>query len=163
MKEKYGGCQAWEWKEGHILKRLVDLGIEEFDPEDATKKPRRKSKKSISKQQQRSTTGKQQSWADPNAPFPYEEDGRTITAEQENYILETYCKPEPDSPIPDAIMQGVMEHPPNALSTGGSPDKDAGESQSERVAKHACEQLLAKRGDQLYVAFPMDGNHHQMS
>ncbi|KAI1774707.1 hypothetical protein F4818DRAFT_70479 [Hypoxylon cercidicola] len=152
MKEKYGGCQAWDWKEGHVVKRLIDLGIEEFDPEDVTKKPRRKSKKAMSKQR---PAGKQ--WAAPNGTLPYEEEGRTISAEQEKYILEHYCKPEPDCSNLDA-MQGIMEHP-NSLSTKGSPEKDAGENQSERVAKQACEQLLAKRGDHIYGTLPMDGSH----
>ncbi|KAI1392775.1 uncharacterized protein F4822DRAFT_140418 [Hypoxylon trugodes] len=151
MKEKYGGCQAWEWKEGHILKRLIDLGIEEFDPEDVTKKPRRKSKKAMSKR----PTGKQ-SWANPTVTLPYE-DGREISSEQENYILENYCKPDPESPDPDA-MNGIMEHP-NTLPTRGSTERDPGESRSERVAKQACEQLLSKRSDHVYGALPM-GEHH---
>lgn len=148
MKDKYGGCQAWEWKEGHIAKRMVELGLEEFDPEDVTKKPRRKSKKAMNKHR---PTGKQQQWAAPNANGPYEEHIYTLTAEQENQIWTQYCKPEPDSPNSDAF-QGVMEHPNSTLSTRASPDhKDAGENQSERVAKQACEQLLAK-SDHIYGA-----------
>ncbi|KAI0384152.1 hypothetical protein F5Y04DRAFT_278155 [Hypomontagnella monticulosa] len=151
MKEKYGGCQAWEWKEGHILKRLVDLGIEEFDPEDVTKKPRRKSKKTMGK---RTTT--KQPWVAPSVSLPYE-DGHTITSEQENYILEHYCKPDPDSPDPDA-MHGVVEHP-NSLSARGSIDRDPGENRSERVAKQACEQLLSRREDHVYGKLPMGDGH----
>ncbi|KAI1378690.1 hypothetical protein F4677DRAFT_453382 [Hypoxylon crocopeplum] len=142
MKEKYGGCQAWEWKDGHILKRLVDLGLEEFDPEDVTKKPRRKSKKAMSKR----PVGKQ-SWPPPTVTLPYEEDNRTISSEQENYILERYCKPDPEFLDPDA-MHGVVEHP-NPLSTRGSTEKDSTETQSERVAKQACDQLLSK-SDHIY-------------
>lgn len=154
MKEKYGGCQAWEWKEGHILKRLVDLGIEEFDPEDVTKKPRRKSKKATSK---RSST---KSWASPSSSLPYEEDNRTIStisSEQENYILEHYCKPDPESSDPD-VMNGVLEHP-NTLPPKGSADGDPGESRSERVAKQACEQILSRRDDHVYGAVPMVDSH----
>ncbi|KAI1766699.1 hypothetical protein GGR53DRAFT_518916 [Hypoxylon sp. FL1150] len=144
MKEKYGGCQAWEWKEAHIAKRMVELGLEEFDPEDVTKKPRRKSKKAMNKHR---PTGKQQQWGAPNATLPYEDTVYTLTTEQENYIISQYCKPEPDSPNLEAL-QGVLEHP----SARGSPDhKYAGENQSERVAKQACEQLLAK-GDHIYGA-----------
>ncbi|KAI0103565.1 hypothetical protein F4814DRAFT_442705 [Daldinia grandis] len=124
MKEKYGGCQAWEWKEGHILKRLVDLGIEEFDPEDVTKKPRRKSKKAMSK---RPNT---KSWATTGTALPYEEDNRTIStisSEQENYILEHYCKPDPESSDPDAmngaceqILSGRAGHAYGAVPMGDS-------------------------------------------
>ncbi|KAI1205383.1 uncharacterized protein F4807DRAFT_464672 [Annulohypoxylon truncatum] len=151
MKEKYGGCQAWEWKDGHILKRLMELGIEEFDPEDITKKPRRKPKKAMSKR-----PGSKQPWVAPNMPL-YSEDGRIISSEQENYILENYCKPDPDSPDPNA-MQGVMEHP-NPLPSRGSIDRDPGESRSERVAKQACEQLLSKGGNHVYGALPVVDSH----
>ncbi|KAI0178826.1 hypothetical protein GGR52DRAFT_578982 [Hypoxylon sp. FL1284] len=152
MKEKYGGCQAWEWKEGHILKRLVDLGIEEFDPEDVTKKPRRKSRKVPTKQR---PTGNKQAWAvaPNNMSLPYEEDARTFSSEQENYIMEHYCKPEPDYIVPDAI-QGVAEHPYAPMAALGSPDKDSWEHQSERVAKHECEKLLAES------ALSMDSGYH---
>ncbi|KAL7620346.1 hypothetical protein AAE478_009340 [Parahypoxylon ruwenzoriense] len=154
MKEKYGGCQAWEWKEGHILKRLVELGLEEFDPDDV-KKPRRKKR----------TTGKRpsdkQPWTNPGAPFPCEEDARTVTSEQEKYILEHYCKPDTESPDPD-VMLGVVEHP-HSLSNRGSIDRELMESRSGRVAKQTCEQLLAKGNDQIYGALSMDENHHRMS
>ncbi|OTA99401.1 hypothetical protein M426DRAFT_27551 [Hypoxylon sp. CI-4A] len=149
MKEKYGGCQAWEWKEGHILKRLVDLGVEEFDPEDVTKKPRRKKKmmkRGISKQQ----------WTTPSINLPFDEDGRTISSEQENYILDHYCKADPDSD-PDA-MHGMMEHS-NFMLPRGSMERDAGESRSERVAKQACDQLLSKN-EHIYGAIPMGDNRH---
>ncbi|KAI2472525.1 hypothetical protein F4781DRAFT_444915 [Annulohypoxylon bovei var. microspora] len=152
MKEKYGGCQAWEWKDGHILKRLMELGIEEFDPEDVTKKPRRKTRKAMNR---RSTS--KQSWVAPNIPLSYGEDGRLISSEQENYILENYCKPDPDSPDPNA-MHGVMEHP-NPLPSRGSIDRDPGESRSERVAKQACEQLLSKSGNHVYGALPVADSH----
>ncbi|KAK6949434.1 hypothetical protein Daesc_009513 [Daldinia eschscholtzii] len=156
MKEKYGGCQAWEWKEGHILKRLIDLGIEEFDPEDVTKKPRRKSKKAMAK---RSNT---KSWGVPGTTsLPYEDDTRTIStisSEQENYILEHYCKPDPESSDPDA-MNGVLEHP-NPLPPKGTANEDPGESRSERVAKQACEQILSRRDDHhVYGAVPMVDSH----
>ncbi|KAI8959696.1 hypothetical protein F5Y11DRAFT_297028 [Daldinia sp. FL1419] len=147
MKEKYGGCQAWEWKEGHILKRLIDLGIEEFDPEDVTKKPRRKSRKATNKR------ANPKSWNTPGATLPYEEDSRTIStisSEQENYILEHYCKPDPEPQDP-AAMHGVLEHPISSpLPPKGSADGDPGESRSERVAKQACEQILSRRDDRVY-------------
>ncbi|OTA82921.1 hypothetical protein M434DRAFT_188481 [Hypoxylon sp. CO27-5] len=153
MKEKYGGCQAWDWKEGHILKRLMDLGIEEFDPEDVTKKPRRKSKKAMNKR----LTGKQP-WVAPNVGLPYEEEGRSISSEQENYILENYCKPDPDFEDPDA-MNGIVEHP-NPIPPRASTERDPGESRSERVAKQACEQLLSKGGNHVYGPLPVGDNHH---
>ncbi|KAI2604693.1 hypothetical protein GGR54DRAFT_450614 [Hypoxylon sp. NC1633] len=144
MKEKFGGCQAWEWKEGHIRKRLVELGFEELDHEDITKKPRRKSKKAMARR-----SAKQQSWGHSAVTLsPYEEDNHTLTSEQENYILEHYCKPDPPIPNADA-MHGIMDHSNTVPATGGT-ERDIGESQSERVAKQACDQLLSKRSDHLY-------------
>ncbi|KAI1099951.1 hypothetical protein F4804DRAFT_345113 [Jackrogersella minutella] len=145
MKEKYGGCQAWDWKEGHILKRLIDLGIEEFDPEDVTKKPRRKSKKAMKRSLAK------QPWVAPNVGIPFDEDARTISSEQEKYILENYCKPDPDTPDPNA-MNGVMERPSPLPARVAGVDRDPGESRSERMAKQACEQLISNGGNHVYGA-----------
>ncbi|KAI1448676.1 hypothetical protein F5Y02DRAFT_277885 [Annulohypoxylon stygium] len=151
MKEKYGGCQAWEWKEGHILKRMVELGIEEFDPEDVSKKPRRKMRKVTNKR-----SSKDQPWGTPNMPL-YPEHDQIISSEQENYILANYCKLDPGSPDPNA-MHGVIEHP-NPVSSRGSIERDPGESRSERVAKQACDQLLSKGGNHVYGALPLVDSH----
>ncbi|KAI1081921.1 hypothetical protein F5B20DRAFT_38540 [Whalleya microplaca] len=147
MKE-YGGCQAWEWKDGHIVKRLVELGIEEFDPKDITKKPRR-NKNAARKQ---STGGP---WAASSMPFAYQDPAHTVTSEQEDLILEQYCKAEPDTPEPNPI---ITEN--NNSQSRRSHERGSGESQSERVAKQACEQLLAKRSDQIYGNLPMGNEHH---
>ncbi|KAH9993280.1 hypothetical protein F4779DRAFT_631890 [Xylariaceae sp. FL0662B] len=147
MKE-FGGCQAWEWKEGHIVKRLVELGIEEFDPKDVSKKPRRQ--KNAARKQ--STSGP---WTASSMPFPYQEQAHTVTSEQEDFLLEQYCKPDPDTPEPDPMVTGNL-----AAQSGRSNERSHGEAQSERVAKQACEQMLAKRGDQLYGNLPMGGDHH---
>lgn len=185
MKEKYGGCQAWEWKEGHILKRLIDLGVEEFDPEDVTKKPRRKSKKAMTStststtntnKRPSSSSGNKPSWV---APMPFEDHHRAISSEQENYILENFCKAEPEYADPNAAaMQGIMEQQQQQQqyhhAVRGSVDMGGGREgagmQSERVAKQACDQMLLQQqqrrggshpGNNMYDALATMGDGHR--
>ena len=40
MKE-LGGCRAWDFSDLHISKRMVELGLEEYDPEEPSKRVRR--------------------------------------------------------------------------------------------------------------------------
>ncbi|KAH9892946.1 hypothetical protein F4778DRAFT_301312 [Xylariomycetidae sp. FL2044] len=135
MKE-YGGCQVWDWKESNVAKRLVELGIDEFDPEDATKKPRRQRKNAVRKH---SMSGP---WVSTHMHIPYEDDIRTVSSEQEKYFLELdFCKQEAESPGSD-LMDGISEHPtPSRISA----DRDTGDNQSARVAKQVCDQVLGRR------------------
>ncbi|KAI1115742.1 hypothetical protein F5Y14DRAFT_113297 [Nemania sp. NC0429] len=46
MKEK-GGRRVWDWNDGNIAKRLVQLGVDEIDNRDQVKKARRKHKSTV--------------------------------------------------------------------------------------------------------------------
>ncbi|CAJ2500332.1 Uu.00g031850.m01.CDS01 [Anthostomella pinea] len=159
MKE-YGGCQAWDWKDGHVVKRLVELGIDEFDSEEPAKKPRRQRKNAIRKQ------SPSRPWAasmNSQHHMPHYNDGsdiHTVTAEQEKYLLEQFCKPEHETPEPEPMHHGMEDAPLMDHQNAGA-ERERGEDQSARVAKQACEQMLPKRSDhQMYTSIA-PGHHHQ--
>ncbi|KAI0452540.1 hypothetical protein F5B21DRAFT_516034 [Xylaria acuta] len=142
MKEK-GGRRVWDWNEGSIAKRLVQMGVDEIDNRDPVKKTRRKRKSIV----------RQKSGGEPwvgCVNIQYNSEPRELTAEENELLLEAFCKPEPDPPRPD-----VAEHP--VTSTTES-DRDSGEEQSARVAKQACDQMLAGQGEHLY-----NGHNQYMS
>ncbi|KAI1500256.1 hypothetical protein F5X99DRAFT_419364 [Biscogniauxia marginata] len=149
LMKDFGGCEAWEWKEGHIAKRLVELGYDEFDPQEPTKKPRRPRKKPMRNQSSGPT------WDTSLNNIPYEYDTRTVTSEQEAY-LEQFCKPEPESPRPE-VAQRISEH------TGIDNKRDPSNNQSARVAKQACQQMLAHTNEQLYGSISQGGGNQHMS
>ncbi|KAI1355444.1 hypothetical protein F5Y01DRAFT_302001 [Xylaria sp. FL0043] len=134
MREK-GGRRVWDWNDGSIAKRLVQMGVDEIDQRDPVKRTRRK----------RKSTVRQKSGGEPwvgCVNIQYNPEPRQLTAEENELLLEAFCKTEPDSPQPE----GVPEHP----TTDGN--KDSSESQSARVAKQACDQMLSERGEHLYNA-----------
>ncbi|KAI0474714.1 hypothetical protein F4859DRAFT_504548 [Xylaria cf. heliscus] len=142
MKEK-GGRRAWDWNEGSIAKRLVQMGVDEIDDRDPVKKTRRK----------RKSTVRQKSGGEPwvgCVNIQYNSEPRELTAEENELLLEVFCKPEPESPQP-----GAVEHPviPNTNS-----DRDSNENPSARVAKQACDQMLARQGEHIY-----NGHNQYMS
>lgn len=140
MKEKKG-CRVWDWKPEHIAKRLSELGEEEYDPDLKPKKIRRR-RKEIQREK-----GQPNLWAEPSPPSAvYDERGlslqtrNNLSPEEEERLLEAFFEPEKESP----------EENPDAMDLSGPyPDSRRASAQqdhhSERVAKHACDQMIAQQ------------------
>ncbi|KAI0473685.1 hypothetical protein GGR56DRAFT_545349 [Xylariaceae sp. FL0804] len=150
MKE-YGGCRVWDWKEGHIAKRLVELGFDEFDADEANKKLRRQRKAAMRK----SSDGGEQQQRAPGMGGP-----PTVTSDQENYIMEQYCKPERESPEPGGAMEGLPELPP-LRGPSDQQQQESAQDQSSRVAKQACDSILAKTPGHMYGSVAPVGSYHR--
>ncbi|KAI3319681.1 hypothetical protein HD806DRAFT_525346 [Xylariaceae sp. AK1471] len=146
MKEK-GGRRVWDWNDGSIAKRLVEMGVDELDRRDPVKKVRRKRKSTA-----QSKSGGEAWTACVN--IQYNNDPRELTAEENDLLLEAFCKTEPESPTHDH-MEDITEPPSTSRASAA---RDSGESQSARVAKQACNQMLARQGEQLY-----NGHNRYMS
>ncbi|KAI0912867.1 hypothetical protein F4823DRAFT_139328 [Ustulina deusta] len=135
MKEK-GGRRVWDWNEGSIAKRLVQMGVDEIDQRDPIKRTRRK----------RKSTARQKSGGEPwvgCVNLQYNAEPRQLTVEESELLLEAFCTTEPESPQ----LEDVTEHPATSCTDD---DKNFSESQSARVAKQACDQMLSGRGERLY-------------
>ncbi|KAF2969018.1 hypothetical protein GQX73_g4542 [Xylaria multiplex] len=134
MKEK-GGRYVWDWNEGSIAKRLVQMGVDEIDQRDPIKRTRRK----------RKSTVRQKSGGEPwvgCVNIQYNSEPRQLTVDENELLLEAFCKQEPESPQND-----IPEHP---ISSNIDSDRDSSESQSARVAKQACDQMLSGRDEHIY-------------
>ncbi|KAI0444857.1 hypothetical protein F4803DRAFT_548685 [Xylaria telfairii] len=134
MKEK-GGRRVWDWNEGSIAKRLVQMGVDEIDDRDPIRKTRRK----------RKSTVRQKSGGEPwvgCVNIQYNNEPRELTVEENEILLEAFCKQEINSPQPE-----ITEHPVTPNTDDG---RSSGENQSARVAKQACDQMLARQGEHLY-------------
>ncbi|TGJ88314.1 hypothetical protein E0Z10_g496 [Xylaria hypoxylon] len=134
MKEK-GGRHVWDWNDGSIAKRLVQMGVDEIDQRDPIKRTRRK----------RKSTVRQKSGGEPwvgCVNIQYNSEPRQLTAEENDLLLDEFCKQDPES-----LQDDITEHPATSDIDG---DRDSGESQSARVAKQACDQMLARRGEHMY-------------
>ncbi|KAI5922115.1 hypothetical protein F4810DRAFT_307107 [Camillea tinctor] len=147
LMKDFGGCEAWEWKECHLAKRLVELGYDEFDPQESTKKPRRQRRKTM--RSQPSAT-----WDQSMNSLAYEENGQPVTAEQEDYLFHQFCKPDPDAAGRESV-QNISDHASIGIK------RNSNDNQSARVAKQACQQMLAGSSDQLYSSMPPSGGNHQ--
>lgn len=141
MKEK-GGCRAWDWKMEHIAKRLVELGEEEFDPEMKPKKTRRR-RKELQRQRQQPNL-----WNQPSPPSAYyDQQGLStatrneLTAEEQERIFSSLFIEEQESQDVDAM--DTLEPVPD--SRRSSTQRELNQAHSERVAKQACEQLIAQQ------------------
>ncbi|KAI0506940.1 hypothetical protein F5B22DRAFT_429157 [Xylaria bambusicola] len=135
MKEK-GGRRVWDWNDGSIAKRLVQMGVDEIDQRDPIKRTRRK----------RKSTVRQKSGGEPwvgCVNIQYNPEPRQLSVEEDEMLLEAFCKTEPESPRPEH----VPEHRATSC-TGG--DKDTDDDPSARVAKQACDQMLSERGERFY-------------
>ncbi|KAI1368364.1 hypothetical protein F5Y08DRAFT_296498 [Xylaria arbuscula] len=135
MKEK-GGRRVWDWNDGSIAKRLVQMGVDEIDHRDPVKRTRRK----------RKSTVRQKSGGEPwvgCVNLQYNPEPRQLTIEENELLLEAFCKTEPESPRQEDILD---------LQTTPCIDgaKESSESQSARVAKQACNQMLSGRSERLY-------------
>ncbi|KAH8195161.1 hypothetical protein TruAng_010667 [Truncatella angustata] len=145
MKEK-GGCRYWEWKPEHIAKRLAELGEEEFDPETKPKTIRRRRKET-----QRQRTQQPNLWNQPSPPSAmYDGHGLStetrinLTAEQEEQLFRNLFEPEPESPVPENTEISESTPPSRRVST----HQELNQAQSERVAKQACDKMIAKQQQQ---------------
>ncbi|RWA15005.1 hypothetical protein EKO27_g1 [Xylaria grammica] len=134
MKEK-GGRHVWDWNDGSIAKRLVQLGVDEIDHQDPIKRTRRK----------RKSTVRQKSGGEPwvgCVNIQYNSEPRQLSADEDELLLDAFCKQEPESSQGD-----ITEHLAPSDIDG---DRDSGESQSARVAKQACDQMLSGQGEHMY-------------
>lgn len=163
MKE-YGGCRAWEFSDVHVAKRLVELGLEEYDPEEPSKRVRRARKPSA-----RRTTSVGGPWNHPGGYHhqPHPQPIRTLTTEQEDHLIEQFCKPEPETPPPesadDHMMTGDDRHhhqqQENDAAARAAAENDPGRADSARVAKRACQQMFNKSTNPIYGAISSENRH----
>ena len=171
MKE-HGGCRAWDFGDQHIQKRAVELGLEEYDEGEPSKRVRRVRKQTT--RRAAASNNDDDPWAhNHNNHNGYANAGtiRTLTAEQEEAILRHFpCKPEPESPEPSLMMP-----PPG--SNAGSPHQQQQQQQlqggdaasaerdqqahadSARVARRACEQVFSKAGGPIYPGLSNNSRH----
>ncbi|KAI1436802.1 hypothetical protein GGR50DRAFT_171037 [Xylaria sp. CBS 124048] len=134
MKEK-GGRRVWDWNDGSIAKRLVQMGIDEIDHQDPIKRSRRKRKSTVIPK-----SGGEPWVGCVNIPF---NEPRELTREENELLLEAYCKTEAES-SEQSRSDDTAEY--QSAPTSGS----LSEKQSARVAKQACDQYLAGQTESLY-------------
>ncbi|KAI1172467.1 hypothetical protein F4777DRAFT_511460 [Nemania sp. FL0916] len=134
MKEK-GGRRVWDWNDGSIAKRLVQMGVDEIDDRDATKITRRK----------RKSTVRQKSGGEPwvgCVNIQYSNELRELTAEEDEMLVQAFCKPEPDTD------QDMLDQPASSSANMGNTENYQG--RSARVAKQACDEMIAEQNENLY-------------
>ncbi|KAI0873796.1 hypothetical protein GGS24DRAFT_501381 [Hypoxylon argillaceum] len=155
MKEK-GGRRVWDWNDGSIAKRLVQMGVDEIDDRDPVKRTRRK----------RKSTVRQKSGGEPwvgCVNIQYNSEPRELTADENEALLDAFCKPEPrSSPMPSEHHHHHHHHDAAAAAAAAevvvvaaaacapADGRGSGENQSARVAKQACDQMIASQGEHLY-------------
>ncbi|RYP13417.1 hypothetical protein DL767_010775 [Monosporascus sp. MG133] len=158
MKE-HGGCRAWDFNDGHVAKRILELGLEEYDPEEPSKRVHRRVRKQATRRS--SADGPWGSTATRASPqgFGHEEGLRTLTHEQEEHLIQQFCKPETKTPEPD-MMTDVARVPSSSHDDANrAAGRNPGQVDSARVAKRACEQLFAKNGNAIYGNLPSEDRH----
>ncbi|KAH9903872.1 hypothetical protein F4778DRAFT_735852 [Xylariomycetidae sp. FL2044] len=107
MKE-HGGCQAWDWREDHIAKRLSELYIERFGKSNHHTNARRQNKSNTRKSSSRRKVSV--------LNLACQDDIPSATSQQEEDLLEQSCKREHETPEP-YLMGGAMKRP---LSVGAT-------------------------------------------
>ncbi|EMR70411.1 hypothetical protein UCREL1_2555 [Eutypa lata UCREL1] len=162
MKE-HGGCRAWDFSDLHISKRMVELGLEEYDPEEPSKRVRRARKPTARRTTSVAwSTGYHQHQQHQQQQHP---PVRTLTLEQEEHLLQQFCKPDPETPPPaaepiDELMAGNGDSPHHSNQNDDATIKgDPGRADSARVAKRACEQMFNKSGNPIYGALSGENRH----
>lgn len=98
MKEK-GGRRVWDWNDGNIAKRLVQLGVDEIDNRDSIK-TRRKHKSTV----------RQKAGGEPwvgCVNIQYSDEPRELTTEEDELLLQAFCKTEPERPQPELVQSGT--------------------------------------------------------
>lgn len=158
--KKLGGCRVWEWKDFNIIKRMAELGMEEFNAEGDGKKARKSRQKAQHRQSEANL------WPPPPNAM-YDEEGSsmqtqaTLTSEDEDQLFQNFFKIEAESPGPD-LMQGISDEEPPLPHA--SADRDMNQSHGERVARNACDQMIAlhqRNNNQFFSRHPMSGDPNQ--
>ena len=152
---KHGGMRRYTWKPVHIAKKLVDLGVDEFDPETKGKKPKCRPK-SASRRQTQATTPNlydpsllQQpstSYAPPQE-MEYAQPQRMSPEDLEIMFQSFHCDDSEDSPEPESVVgsaAGPSFYPAErreslAHSDSGIENDDCYSSQ---MAQQHCPQFL---------------------
>ena len=156
MKE-FGGCRAWDFGDLHIAQRMLELGLEEFDPQEPSKRVRKKQK---SGPRRGPAVGGH--WN--NQQQPYGAGGnnnnsgaRPLTNEQEERLIQMFCKPENETPEPEEGAE-----PSSQLDSDGvaKAERDPGRADSARVAKRACAQMFSRPdSNPVYGNLPCESRH----
>ncbi|KAI1844544.1 hypothetical protein JX266_009217 [Neoarthrinium moseri] len=164
MKERNNGSMAWDWKPPHIIKRLVELGEEEYDPEGNGEKGR-KSRKKKQSQRTQAITWNPTPGSEANVLYDDEAMRRraraSLSVEEADMLFNNVWQPEMEPEEPDLMQisepESSMRHP--------SAEQDMNQAHSERVAKQACQQLMAKqhRDTSSFYGSPFPERDHHMS
>ncbi|KAK6074166.1 hypothetical protein SCUP515_06556 [Seiridium cupressi] len=157
MKEK-GGCRAWNWRPEQVATRLVELGEEESH---VSTKITRKRREELLRQRQNPNL-----WAQPSPPSAlYDEQGLSVqtrgnlSAEEEEQLFTRLFVPESESETSDPDLMDTTESDPASGRT--NVQRGLSEAHSGRVAKQACEQLLAQQHQASpYYNHQYSGQHH---
>ncbi|RYO78470.1 hypothetical protein DL762_008682 [Monosporascus cannonballus] len=163
MKE-HGGCRAWDFNDGHVAKRVLELGLEEYDAEEPSKRVHRRTRKQATRRASAggpwdTTITTNTTTTASSQEFGYEEGLRTLTDEQEEHLIHMFCKSETKTPEPD-MMTDVASVPPSSHDDANrGAERDPGQVDSARVAKRACEQLFAKNVSAIYGKLPNENRH----
>ncbi|RYP59493.1 hypothetical protein DL769_008498 [Monosporascus sp. CRB-8-3] len=158
MKE-HGGCRAWDFNDGHVAKRLLELGLEEYDPEEPSKRVHRRVRKQAMRRASAGGPWGPTATTASSQGFGHEEGLRTLTDEQEEHLIQQFCGPETKTPEPD-MMTDVASAPSSSHDDANrAAGRDQGQVDSARVAKRACEQLFAKNGSAIYGNLPSENRH----
>lgn len=160
MKE-FGGCRAWEFGDQHISQRMIDLGLEEYDPQEPSKRVRKKPRTAPRRGPALGNSGNG-SWNNQHHPYGAgnnnnsNNSGHTLTEEQQEHLHQMLYKPEPESPGPGASNSPSQQHPNDGIKA----ERDPGRADSARVAKRACEQLFNRGGSNpVYGNLPNESRH----
>ncbi|KAH8682414.1 hypothetical protein BX600DRAFT_430296 [Xylariales sp. PMI_506] len=145
MKER-GGCRAWDWRPAHIVKRLVELGEEELDVSPSSNKARKKRKQV---QRLRAGTNVVNATPAPNAVYDDEglciESHTTLTVEETDMLLSNLLDTDLElEDIQDEEESATQASTKQRSTVARANNKGTNKKQSERVAKQACEKLIAK-------------------
>lgn len=177
---KYGGMRRYAWKQPHIAKKLVDLGIDEFDPDTKGKKPKCRPKSAARRQTQTTTPNLYDptllqppatSYAPPQE-MEYPPPPRMSPDDLEAMFQSFHCDDSDDSPEPESVVDstaGAAGLPPfytaerresNAHSDSGIENDDAYSSQ---MARQHCPQFLPQEPTQVPYGqlgpVPSQGHH----
>lgn len=153
---KYGGMRRYTWKPQHIAKKLVDLGIDEFDPDTKGKKPKCRPKSSTQRQTQTTTPNlydpsllqqPSTSYA-PQQELEYPPPPRMSPEDLEAMFQSFHCDDSEDSPEPENVMGSAPATglPPSyaAERRESTAHSDSGiendDSYSSQMARQHCPQ-----------------------
>lgn len=112
---QFGGMRRYAWKEAHIAKKLVDMGVDEFDPDPKGKKPKCRPKSAARRQTQTTTPNLydpsllQQASTSYAPPQEMEclQPPRMSPEELEAMFQSFHCDDSDDSPEPESVEDSV--------------------------------------------------------